>query len=51
MLLQVLRDAAKNEDHTLDENEANRILDKVLDEAMNTDQRELAMRQTRKYLK
>jgi hypothetical protein len=51
LLLQTLKEAAADSNESLDENEANRIIDKVLNQAMNEDQRQLLIKQTQKYLK
>jgi len=50
MLLRVLKDAASAEGVELDEGVACRQITKIIDAAMNTDQRELLGRHGRKYL-
>ena len=50
MLLRVLREAASSEGVELDENLARKQITKIIDAAMNTDQRELLSQQNRKYL-
>ena len=50
MLLEVLRDAATANNQNLDEYEAGRVIDRVLNQAMNEDQRQLMIRQSQKYL-
>ncbi len=50
MLINVLRDAAQSKGSYLDEREANRVIDRVLNQAMNEDQRELILQQSQKYL-
>jgi len=50
MLLSVLEDAAANEGYYFDKNKSNQIIDKVLTQAMNEDQRKIMVQQTQKYL-
>jgi len=50
MLLSVLKDAAANDGYHFDQKKANQIIDKVLTQAMNEDQRKIMVQQTQKYL-
>ncbi|OYT15489.1 MAG: hypothetical protein B7C24_12775 [Bacteroidetes bacterium 4572_77] len=50
LLLNTLREAAQSKGEQLNEIEANRVLDKVLNQAMNEDQRQLLIKQSQKYL-
>lgn len=51
LLLITLKQAAKLNQSTLNEKEAIRVIERVLNQAMNEDQRELLLKQTQKYLK
>lgn len=50
MLLDVLRDASISNGDVLDEHEANRVIARVLNQAMNEDQKQLLLQQSKKYL-
>jgi len=50
MLISVLRESAESRGSSLDEMEAYRVIDRVLNQAMNEDQRQLLFRQSQKYL-
>lgn len=51
LLMDTLKNAAGNRNERLNEFEAERVVNKVLDQAMNEDQRQLLIKQTQKYLK
>ena len=50
MLLIVLEEAAKNEGYYFDLVKAEKIIDNLLENAINNDQREILLNQTKKYL-
>jgi len=50
MLLEVLRDAAKNENMILNEIQAKKELEKIIDQALDGDQLQIVNKQSQKYL-
>ncbi len=51
LLLGMLREASEAKGEKLDESEASRVIDRVLNQAMNEDQRQILIKQTQKYLR
>jgi len=50
LLLNVLKESAEASNESLDHYEASRVIDRVLNQAMNEDQRQIYLEQSKKYL-